>query len=78
MKQHPVLTMIEKMTTTDQSDRLNLEDLIKSIDNAKLHESPFINMKIFDAIENHINDDLSENNANMQFEDYFKNLDNLS
>ena len=78
MKQHPVLTMIEKMTTTDQSDRLNLDDLIESIDDAKLHECPFINKEIFNKIEHQIDDDLSENSANMQLEDYFKNLDNLS
>ena len=76
MEQHPVLTMIQKMTTTDQSDRLNVNDLVKSIDNAKLHECPFINKEIFKKIKDHI--DLSDESADKQLKNYFEHLDNLS
>ena len=78
MQQHPVFTMIKKMTATNQSDRLNINDLVQTIDNARSSGIPVQDSDTFNAIENHIDDDIFDMNASEQLKDYLENLDHLS
>ena len=79
IKQHPILTMIKNMTETKMSDRLDIENLATSIDNARETEIQIKNSEIFNEIEKMIDDDMDEFESTGQVEDIFRNdLDHLS
>ena len=46
IKQHPVLNMIKHMSENKKSDRLDVENLVVSIENAKESQIPGINSEI--------------------------------
>ena len=71
--------MIKNMTETKMSDRLDIENLATSIDNARETEIQIKNSEIFNEIEKMIDDDMDEFESTGQVEDIFRNdLDHLS
>ena len=66
------------MTETKKSDRLDVKNLIASIDNAKESGLPVINSEIFNEIEKIIDEDMDEYGSTEQMEKIFGDLDHLS
>ena len=75
--QHPVLSMIKNMTATKKSDRLDIEDLVKSIDNAKKSGLPIINSELFRKIEIVIDEDMNYLESKKQMNEFFDDLANF-
>ena len=78
IQQHPVLSMIKNMSETKKSDRLVVEKLVASIENAKESEIPVINSEIFNVIEEMIDEDMEEYGSTEQMDKIFEDLDHLS
>ena len=70
--------MIKSMTENKKSDRLDVKNLIASIDNAKESGLPVINSEIFNEIEKIIDEDMDEYGSTEQMEKIFGDLDHLS
>ena len=78
IKEHPVLSMIQNMSETKKSDRLLVEKLVASIENAKESEIPVINSEIFNVIEEMIDEDMEDYGSTEQMKKIFEDLDHLS
>ena len=78
IEQHPVLSMIKHMSENKKSDRLDVENLAASIENAKESEIPVINSDILNIIEQMIDEDMEEYESTEQMEKIFEDLDHLS
>ena len=78
IKQHPVLSMIKHMSENKKSDRLDVENLAASIENAKESEIPVINSEIFNVIEEMIDEDMEDYGSTEQMKKIFEDLDHLS
>ena len=78
IKQHPVLSMIKSMTEPKKFNRLDVKNLIASIDKAKESGLPVINSEIFNEIEKIIDEDMDEYGSTEQMEKIFGDLDHLS
>ena len=76
--QHPILSMIKNMTATKKSDRLDIEDLVQSLGNAKESGIPIINSELCNEIEIVIDEDMSSLESNEQMQKFFDDLDHLS
>ena len=78
IQQHPVLNMIKNMSETKKSDRLDVGNLVSSIENAKESEVPVINSDILNIIEQMIDEDMEEYGSTEQMKKIFEDLDHLS
>ena len=78
IQQHPVLNMIKHMSENKKSDRLDVENLVASIENAKQSEIPVINSDISNIIEQIIDEDMEEYGSTEQMKKIFEDLEHLS
>ena len=78
IKQHPVLNMIKQMSENKKSDRLDVANLVASIENAKESQIPVINSEIFNIIEEMIDEDMEEYGSTEQMKKIFEDLEHLS
>ena len=78
IQDHPVLTMIKRMTETKQSDRLDVNHLVESIENAKNSGVLLLNRQVFNEIEKTIDEDMRKMHSDEQMNKYFNELDHLS
>ena len=70
--------MIKHMSENKKSDRLDVENLVASIENAKQSEIPVINSDISNIIEQIIDEDMEEYGSTEQIKKIFEDLDHLS
>ena len=73
--QHPMLAMIHKMTESKKCDRLDVNDLIDSIAQAKKKKNSIIGAKLFGDIERIIDEDTKAMNSDEQMKKMFDDLD---
>ena len=78
IKQHPVLSMIKHMSENKKSDRLDVANLVASIENAKESDIPVINSDILNIIEEMIDEDMEEYGSTEQMKKIFEDLEHLS
>ena len=70
--------MIKHMSENKKSDRLDVENLVTSIENAKESQIPVINSEIFNIIEEMIDEDMGEYGSTEQMKKIFEDLEHLS
>ena len=66
------------MTATKKSDRLDIDDLVQILDNAKESGIPIINSELCNEIEIVIDEDMNDMESNEQMQMFFDDLDHLS
>ena len=70
--------MIKHMSENKKSDRLDVQNLVASIEDAKESEIPIINSEISNIIEEMIDEDMEEYGSTEQMKKIFEDLGHLS